>query len=190
MYIWHFNLFFLLWSLNLLLLFVLFIREKKKKLLAEHRLKKSTAESRPIVPRRADKDREFTLRKMEGHLASLGIDPSAAVDRARSRSKSRGRKRERSIGDPADDMEIDGMENKNKRLRSRSRSKSRAVVEASPGEGFKDTEQKKKAIKLGKKAVRQRNNEARKGEADRQIVNVRPKHLFSGKRGAGKTDRR
>ncbi len=31
---------------------------------------------------------------------------------------------------------------------------------------------------------------ARKGEADRHIPNLMPKHLYSGKRGNGKTDRR
>lgn len=31
---------------------------------------------------------------------------------------------------------------------------------------------------------------ARKGEGDRHIPTLKPKHLFSGKRGTGKTDRR
>jgi nucleolar GTP-binding protein len=35
---------------------------------------------------------------------------------------------------------------------------------------------------------RKRNKRAMKGEGDRTIVNLRPKHLFSGKRGDGKTD--
>ena len=63
-------------------------------------------------------------------------------------------------------------------------------MEAQPGEGFKDTAQKMKAVKLGKKAVKQRNKDAKKGEADRVVYNLKPKHLFSGKRSTGKTDRR
>ena len=59
-----------------------------------------------------------------------------------------------------------------------------------PGEGFKDRQQKVKAVKLGRVSLRQKNQQAKRGEADRTVVNLRPKHLFSGKRSAGKTDRR
>jgi nucleolar GTP-binding protein len=48
----------------------------------------------------------------------------------------------------------------------------------------------KKARKMAKQAQRPFNQEARKGEADRRILTAKPKHLFSGKRGSGKTDRR
>ncbi|KAH7447665.1 hypothetical protein KP509_01G116000 [Ceratopteris richardii] len=168
------------------------IRKKKKKLLEEHRAKKVTAGSKPVVPRKFDKDRKFGTAKMSRHLISLGLDPSAAVERARSRSLSRqGRKRERSaameLDDAADAMDID---KPRKRLRLRSRSLSRTSKEAVPGEGFKDTAQKVKAVKLGRKAVKQRNKNAKKGEADRVIYNMKPRHLFAGKRSLGKTDRR
>ncbi|GLJ36933.1 hypothetical protein SUGI_0746780 [Cryptomeria japonica] len=168
------------------------IRKKKKMLVVEHRLKKSTAESRPTVPRKFDKNREYGLNRMGRHLSGLGLDPSAAIERIRSRSLSRqGRKRERSIGveENADAMDID-QPNKKQRLLSRSRSRSRPPGEVVPGDGFKDSAQKLKAIKIGKKASKKRNKDARKGEADRVIVNLKPKHLFSGKRSIGKTDRR
>ena len=48
----------------------------------------------------------------------------------------------------------------------------------------------KKVRKMAKVAQRPANQEARKGEADRRILCSRPKHLFTGKRGIGKTDRR
>ncbi|EEE66447.1 hypothetical protein OsJ_22832 [Oryza sativa Japonica Group] len=146
------------------------IRKKKALLIQEHRMKKRTAESRPIVPR------------------------NAAMDRARSRS--RGRKRERSLSRAAsdgDDMDIDGQQSSKKLRalsRSRSRSKSRPPEEVVPGEGFKDSAQKKKAIKKAKDSVRNRNKEARRGEADRVIPTLKPKHLFSGKSSIGKTSRR
>lgn len=166
------------------------IRKKKALLIQEHRMKKRTAESRPIVPRKFDKDRKFTTTRMGRQLSSMGVDPSAAI----ARSKSRGRKRERSlsrVSADGDDMEIDGQQsNKKLRLRSRSRSKSRAPEEVIPGEGFKDSEQKKKAIKKAKDATKKRNKEARRGEADRVIPTLKPKHLFSGKRTLGKTSRR
>lgn len=160
-------------------------------------MKKSTAESRPIVPRKFDKERKFTAKRMGRELSRLGMDPTAAVNRAR--SISRGRKRNRSPGtdNEGDAMDIDdGNANKKLRTRSRSRSMSRSRSlsrppgEVVPGEGFKDSAQKLKALKLGKKAVKKRNRDARKGEADRVIPNLKPKHLFSGKRSIGKTDRR
>lgn len=164
------------------------IRKKKAMLIQEHRMKKRTAESRPIVPRKFDKDRKFTTKRMGRQLSSMGVDPSAAVNRVR--SQSRGRKRERSLSRAeGDDMEIDG-QHSNKKLRTRSRSKSRPIEEVAPGEGFKDSAQKKKAIKKSRDSVKNRNKEARRGEADRVIPTLKPKHLFSGKRGNGKTSRR
>ncbi|KAK5776197.1 hypothetical protein PVK06_044156 [Gossypium arboreum] len=151
------------------------IRKKKSMLIQQHRMKKSTAESRP--------------------LSSLGLDPSLAINRAR--SKSRGRKRERSVdrreGDDGDAMDIyDNQASKKLRLRSTSwsRSRSRPPSEVVPGEGLKDSAQKVNAIKLAKKSVLKRNKNARRGEADRVIPTLKPKHLFSGKRSIGKTQRR
>ncbi|WCJ36896.1 Nucleolar GTP-binding protein 1 [Euphorbia peplus] len=169
------------------------IRKKKSVRIQEHRIKKSTAESRPIIPRKFDKDKKFTSERMGRELSQLGLDPSKAIDRNRSRSLSRkGRKRDRD-GSVAMDMDVD-QPNKKQRLRSLSRPKSRSLSrphgEAVPGEGFRDTTQKKKAMKLGKSSVKKRNKEARRGEADRTIPTLRPKHLFSGKRSTGKTDRR
>ncbi|XP_044478877.1 nucleolar GTP-binding protein 1-like [Mangifera indica] len=171
------------------------IRRKKSLLIQQHRIKKSTAESRPTVPRKFDKERKYTTQRMGRQLSSLGLDPSLAMNRAR--SKSRGRKRERSPDrgniDNGDAMDMD-VDQPNKKLRlrsmSRSRSKSRPPSEVAPGEGFKDSAQKVKAIKLGKKSVKKRNKDARRGEADRVIPTLKPKHLFSGKRSIGKTQRR
>jgi nucleolar GTP-binding protein len=170
------------------------IRKRKKALIQEHRIKKSTAESRPTVPRKFDKDRQFTTERMGRQLSGLGLDPSKAIERARSRSVSRvGRKRERSVaGDDSMDIDNEGS-NKKMRLRSASRPRSRSrppIEEVVPGAGFKDKDQKKKAIKIGKKSVKKRNKDAKKGEGDRVILNMMPKHLFSGKRGIGKTSRR
>ncbi|KAI5678563.1 hypothetical protein M9H77_09513 [Catharanthus roseus] len=169
------------------------IRKKKSLLIQQHRMKKSTAESRPIVPRKFDKDREFNTGRMGRQLQDLGLDPSLAINRARSRS--RGRKRERSPergdnnGDDAMDVDND-QPSKKLRLRSRSRSRSRPPNEVVPGEGFKDSAQKVKALKMAKNSVKKRNKNARRGEADRVIPTLKPKHLFSGKRSTGKTDRR
>ncbi|PWA87514.1 GTP binding domain-containing protein [Artemisia annua] len=170
------------------------IRRKKSILIREHRIKKSTAESRPIVPRKFDKDRKFTSERMGRQLSSVGLDPSKAIDRAR--SKSRGRKRERSSDHGGDEMDVDN-DGSNKKLRLRSlsqsglRSRSRPPMnELVPGEGYKDSAMKIKAFKMGWDSGKKRNKEARKGEGDRVIPTLRPKHLYSGKRGKGKTQRR
>ncbi|XP_022996741.1 nucleolar GTP-binding protein 1-like [Cucurbita maxima] len=173
------------------------IRRKKSMLIQQHRIKKSTAESRPIVPRKFDKDREYTTKRMGRQLSALGLDSSMAVNRAR--SMSRGRKRERSPdrGDATghNAMDVDD-ETPSKKLRmksrslSRSRSRSRPPSEVAPGEGFKDSVEKVKALKIAKKSVKKRNKNARRGEADRVIPTLKPKHLYSGKRSTGKTDRR
>lgn len=44
--------------------------------------------------------------------------------------------------------------------------------------------------KVAKKAQIPNNREARKGEGDRHVFDFKPKHLFSGKRKQGKTQRR
>ncbi|KAJ8640124.1 hypothetical protein MRB53_016818 [Persea americana] len=142
------------------------IRKKKSLLIQEHRIKKSTAESRPTVPRKFDKDKKFTSERMVRQLSALGLDPMSAINQARSRSVSRrGRKRERSVtsgGDNGDNMDMD-VDQPNKRMRSlsRSRSQSRPPGEIVAGEGFKDSAQKTKALKLAKKSMRVRNKDAR-----------------------------
>ncbi|KAM7279422.1 hypothetical protein ACFE04_006556 [Oxalis oulophora] len=167
------------------------IRRKKSILIQEHRIKKSTAESRSIVPRKFDKDKKFTTNRMGRQLSALGIDPSKAIDRARSRSVSRrGRKRERSVDGQDDAMDMDVDNQANKKLRARSTSRSRSKSKAPNEEGLKDEKQRTKAIKLFKQSAQKRNKDARRGESDRVIPTLRPKHLFSGKRSIGKTDRR
>ena len=47
-----------------------------------------------------------------------------------------------------------------------------------------------KLKKVAKKAQADMNREGRRGEADRHVFDMKPKHLYTGKRGIGKTDRR
>ena len=62
------------------------------------------------------------------------------------------------------------------------------ALSSQPGKGLRDPSQQNKAVQLADKAVFKRSKMARKGEADRHIPTLRPKHLLSGKRGKGKTD--
>jgi len=135
---------------------------------------------------------------MRDELGEMGVDASAAIERNRGRSVTR-RGKKRAL---EDDEDMEG--------RSKSRSKSRSAVlgrthssksrsrsrgpsvahSAEPGSGFKHSAQKMKAQILSDKMQRKMQKLARKGEGDRIIPNEMPKHLFSGKRGIGKTDRR
>ncbi|GAY50342.1 hypothetical protein CUMW_125830 [Citrus unshiu] len=149
------------------------IRKKKSLLIQQHRIKKSTAESRPSVPRKFDKDKKFTTKRMGRQLSSLGLDPSMAIDRAR--SKSRGSKRERSgsIVPPLSRVKVHD-----------------SPSECSLGEASKDSAQKVKAIKLAKKSAKEEEQGARRG---RRLIECIPyteakEHLFSGKAFHGKTD--
>ena len=57
--------------------------------------------------------------------------------------------------------------------------------------GVRDPEQAKKIKKMDKKMQRQQFAvRGKAGESDRKITTKMPKHLFAGKRGSGKTDRR
>ncbi|CCW71492.1 unnamed protein product [Phytomonas sp. Hart1] len=59
------------------------------------------------------------------------------------------------------------------------------------GEGFKDVNEKLRAVKISKVKARPLARQARKGEADHHVPNLRPKHLFTGKvKSNGGRDRR
>ncbi len=62
-----------------------------------------------------------------------------------------------------------------------SRSRSRSVQPRNES-GFKDTKTLEKAKKMRKSIQKDANRESRKGEADRHVFDLRPKHLYSGKR--------
>lgn len=151
------------------------IKIRKAKAIAEHRANKSTGRNRSDIPRTAP-------------VARRASRPGRDEE-----EEDRGRKRKRSLS-RAGVESVEGQEIAVKRQhssRSRSRSRGASVnYEVQPGEGFKDKVQKMKAQIFADKAQRKRNKQARKGEGDRHIPDLKPKHLFSGKRGIGKTDRR
>lgn len=105
-------------------------------------------------------------------------------------------KRNRSMSAASDAIERDRsasshVSTKSSRSMSgRSASKDRSLS-VNRGEGFRDINQKLRAVKLSKVKVRDRNRDGRIGEADRVIVNKMPKHLYTGHvKANGKRDRR
>lgn len=149
------------------------IREKRQIIMLESKEKRR--HEKPKLPKK-----KMSTDKMNKELGALGIemdsDEDTHLNQMRSRSKSRKalkRKREES-------MDVD-------KPRSRSRSVSKAPRDQS---GVRDAKMARKVKTIGRKAQVPRNREAKKGEGDRVILNMKPKHLFAGKRKGGKTDRR
>ncbi|KAJ1917978.1 Nucleolar GTP-binding protein 1 [Tieghemiomyces parasiticus] len=150
------------------------IRERKAIMKAESQLRRSNTTSG--LPRRIV-NRSVTNRDLQTHLEGMGINEAvseavarsrscAPVKRARSPSRAESLAREASVA-----------------ARAQSQVRSRGEV------GLR-SEDITKSTKLKRMAERSRNQVARQGESDRSIPNLKPKHLFSGKRGVGKNDRR
>jgi len=144
------------------------IREKRQIITKESGEKRRV--EKPRMPRPTKRSRSQA--QLEGDLEGMGVDiprdQSSHYSRAKSRSSSR---------PPV----------KKARDESTTRSQSRPPRDKS---GLRDAKMVSKVKKIAKKAQKPRNHQAKKGEGDRVILNMKPKHLFSGKRGTGKTDRR
>ncbi|CAB4058829.1 NOG1 [Lepeophtheirus salmonis] len=148
------------------------IRTKKKLMKNDQRIDNTT---KSIMPRTAvAKKRERSVSRLRHEFTELGVDMRGTddanftkTDRARSRSKI---KRAR--------MDSSGtVRSSNSVPRSQS--------------GVRDSSQVSKINKMNKKTQNKSFNKFGKvGESDRKITTKMPKHLFAGKRGSGKTDRR
>ena len=172
-------------------------RTKKGLILEGHTSKRHTSQKAKLT--RKDTAARDTVEEFESHLEEKGFDTSAAVSRVRAKSRERGRERaiEREKwraqkSDPEDasgDADMGVVSAGKKRRREASQSPSRARS-ASRGQGIHSEEVQRQVIKKARRAQSKMNSQARAGEADRHIPTKMPKHLFSGKRGMGSTDRR
>ncbi|GHP02494.1 hypothetical protein PPROV_000125100 [Pycnococcus provasolii] len=179
------------------------LRKKKHDVVEEHRDRKARASNNSIVPRSADTERRSTTRRMRDSLEAMGYDAEGAVRRARDdrrgreesrmgRSVERKRKRDASS---AAAMEMEEEKEKKRVHSSKSRSMSRgraASMTPDPKSkralGLKDDAARMKSTKLGDKSVRKRSKDAKRGEGDRHVPDLKPKHLYSGKTGRGARD--
>ncbi|XP_012217924.2 nucleolar GTP-binding protein 1-like [Linepithema humile] len=154
------------------------IRDKKIIMKDEARITK--ASTKPVMPRTAAaKLRDRSVTKLKEQMEDLGVDMEATENAHYKRTRARSRSR----SEPA---------KKRMRMESMSQSRARSVSRPPRDEmGVKDTVMKKKLKKIAHKALKKKvAKKGLKGEADHFIGNKMPKHLFSGKRGLGKTDRR
>ncbi|XP_022119030.1 nucleolar GTP-binding protein 1 [Pieris rapae] len=151
------------------------IRNKKAILKDESRLVKQS--TKPVMPRTSRaRDRDRSTNKLRQQMEGLGVDMSESKEAHFTRSRSRSR----SMSAPA------------KRARLESQPRTRSVSRPARDEqGVKDVAMQKRAKKMAHIAISKKTKKmGLKGEADRFIGTKMPKHLFSGKRGVGKTDRR
>ncbi|KAF9970783.1 Nucleolar GTP-binding protein 1 [Actinomortierella ambigua] len=148
------------------------IRERNSITQIEARLK--TVKNRPTLPKTAIKRK---VSEVADHFESLGLDGTEVENRARSRAPKRARSASR--GESV----------------ARSASMARPAGEGSVVRdrttlGVRNVKQKLESEKVRQLSMRNANLHAKRGESDRAIQTKMPKHLFSGKRKSGSTDRR
>jgi len=149
------------------------------------RLKKGTTDA--VIPR-IHNTKGKSLSDFRDHLESLGLNGEDVVSRIRERSQSRSRSSSRPARSASASASASRMGRK--RTRSEMVSSSRSKTPGTPGSGYRDEKQYELAGRLAKRAKREMSRDGRRGESDRHVFDWKPKHLFSGKRGMGKTDRR
>lgn len=148
------------------------IREKKAIISIESRIGRSGG--KPVMPR-AGRKRERSVSRLRSEFEELGVDMSDKQGSHFTRTKSRSASR------PAI---------KKARADSTGRVRSSSRVTPRDESGIRSGTMKAKAKKIGHKAQGKMNRFGKAGEADRHIAVKMPKHLYTGKRGIGKTDRR
>lgn len=158
------------------------IRHKKAIIKDEARINKQS--KKPVLPRTSGaKVRDRSVSKLRDDMAKLGVDMSGTEEAHFTKTKTRSR----SMGPPAKRMRAATSETDSTSL-NRSRSLSKPPRNE---QGIKDVAMKKKLAKIAHRAISKKVKKmGLKGEADRFIGTKMPKHLFAGKRGVGKTDRR
>ncbi|OBZ70927.1 putative nucleolar GTP-binding protein 1 [Grifola frondosa] len=166
---------------------------------------KKAMKNRAALPRTAGLR---TLSELTTGLTKAGLDPSRIQERAEilAKMQSAARKRQREEDDAQMDVDEDGgaegdwmdVDGEEAPTLKRAKANSGAVIARGKHEprlnrqlaGMRDDAQASKAVKLRNLGQRERNMHAKAGESDRAIKVKMPKHLFSGKRKMGKTDRR
>lgn len=147
------------------------IRDKQKKMINEARNKKHL-NNRAIMPR-SKITKSFG--ELENHMYLVGHDTDKLKN---SKSKSK-----RALNVKGADILRSSIEDEFKAGGVRPLNQSDRL-----NDGIDDGALRSKAERIHKMERRERNRNARKGEGDHHIGDSMPKHLFSGKRGIGKTD--
>ncbi|KAG8179833.1 hypothetical protein JTE90_020816 [Oedothorax gibbosus] len=146
------------------------IREKKGLLRQDHQIRKACTKAK--LPRTAKK-RSRSVSRLRQEFGELGVEL--------------GNRENAHYNDARVGRVVRSVKRKREDSEGRVRSSSRTPRDVS---GVRDVKMRTKVRKLDKISQRPRNRLAKKGEGDRKIPNLKPKHLYSGKRGMGKNQRR
>lgn len=151
------------------------IRDKQKMMINDARLKKHL-NNRAVMPR-SKLTKSFD--ELENHMYMIGHDTSKLKDKKNGKAVKNKKLNSVKGSDILrnsinDELKSGGIKPLNQTDRL--------------NDGIDDGALRSKAERIVKMERRERNRNAKKGEADRAIGNQMPKHLFSGKRGIGKTD--
>ncbi|XP_049850882.1 GTP-binding protein 4-like [Schistocerca gregaria] len=162
------------------------IRNRKAKLIRDGRMKK--LRNHRLMPLQ---HRVGTVSNFEEHLKDIGVDAHKAVEYVRGhlrpRSKYRSSKRALSEGTASIDPEKKTSAVSRRALRQ---SLSRLPKPGVSSTSFGSIQKYNLAKKLEKRAMAVLSRRGGSGPGDRSIPQLKPKHLFSGKRTVGSTDRR
>lgn len=169
------------------------IDAKKKLIMLKNKMKTKHKARLPMKYRVKDLD------SIAAELVSRGVDEEA-LDRARSRTMSISRARTATAADGSGvsrGRSVSEMRVLQERANSSTRTESvlgkrkRLVsqTDRSISRSIKDPRQQIKAVEMARKKQKPLQLDARRGESDRGIMSIMPKHLFSGKRSFA-TDRR
>jgi len=143
----------------------------------ESRLNKKSLKNRAIIPRTKTRKR---MSQLEKHLSSIGLDHSSISGRARSGFQP-GQAAMGGEDVVMRDAAVDSGPSETDIWKAK---RSRATS------GLRDQSFVEKTERLKRSRQIKRNREARQGEADRRVIETKPKHMFVGKRKMGKTNRR
>jgi nucleolar GTP-binding protein len=130
-------------------------------------------------------------RSMKPKIGRTGRTRERTVDRLRSELG----KIEVELSDDEGTHYNDSVVTKQSRGLKRKREDSQGVVRSSSRtprdqSGIRDPAKRQMAVRMGFNSQKKMAQDARKGEGDRHVYDLKPKHLFAGKRKGGKTDRR
>jgi len=156
------------------------IRKAKKLRLQEHRLKKMQGSNAPVLPRKASLKVQSFNQQKKRKADEMDVDSDVDMESMDVEENSRSRSLSRKA------MKKAKLEQSVARSQSKAH-KSLVTPRDQTGINPNKRENVKKITRLGQRKM---NYAGKAGESDRHIHVKKPKHLFSGKRKMGKTDRR
>ncbi|KAI8055194.1 P-loop containing nucleoside triphosphate hydrolase protein [Syncephalis plumigaleata] len=149
------------------------IREKKKLMAMDARAR--SGKTKTAVLKKAGIVSEKKMSELEEHLGELGLDAVQAHARSRKRERSETRAESIARGVVSNGTAAESTTGMSRELNATE---------------IRNVRQKLTSNNVLKQAQRKNNLMAKRGEADREILIKKPKHLFAGKRKQGTNDRR